>query len=114
MWTEGIAKAEAGNVPYGAIFWASLAETGEVLLATFLRRKYPTNVALAKWADTLIGTAGAVLTPQCKRFLGEATAKSLAIGFGNRALAPWMETGLNKILFPAPQWLDESRWDKER
>lgn len=101
-WTDKIATAEVGNIPYGAIFWASLAETGEVLLLTALRRKWPTSAELAKWGDTLVGTAGAVLVPQGKKFLGEATAKSLAIGFGNRALAPWMENALNKILFPTP------------
>jgi len=102
MWTETIAKAEKGNVPYGAIFWASLGQTGGVLLTAALRRKWPGSTELAKWGDTLVGTAGAVLVPQAKKLLGEATAKSLAIGFGSQALAPWMGVGLNKILYPTP------------
>jgi len=102
MWTEKIATAEAGNVPYGAIFWASLAQAGGVLAYGAIQRKWPTNTELAKWAPTLVGAAGAVLVPQTKRFVGEATAKSLAIGLGNIALAPWIGKGLNMIFYPAP------------
>jgi len=102
MWTEKIATAEAGNVPYGAIFWASIAQAGGVLGAAALRRKWPENVELAKWADTLVGAAGAVLVPQAKKVIGEATAKSLAIGLGNQALSPWIGRGLNKVLYPTP------------
>jgi len=102
MWTEKIATAEAGNVPYGAIFWASLAQALAVLGYGAIQRKWPTNTELAKWAPTLVGTAGAVLVPQTKKMIGEATAKSLAIGLGNVALAPWIGKGLNMIFYPAP------------
>jgi len=102
MWTEKIATAEAGNVPYGAIFWASLAQAGGVLAYGAIQRKWPTNTELAKWAPTLVGAAGAVLVPQAKKVIGEATAKSLAIGLGNIALAPWIGKGLNMIFYPAP------------
>lgn len=102
MWTEKIATAEAGNVPYGAIFWASLAQALGVLGYGAIQRKWPTNVELAKWAPTLVGAAGAVLVPQTKKFVGEATAKSLAIGLGNIALAPWIGKGLNMIFYPTP------------
>lgn len=102
MWTEKIATAEAGNVPYGAIFWASLAQALGVLGYGAIQRKWPTNVELAKWAPTVVGAAGAVLVPQAKKVIGEATAKSLAIGLGNIALAPWIGKGLNMIFYPAP------------
>jgi len=102
MWTEKIATAEAGNVPYGAIFWASLAQALGVLGYGAIQKKWPTNVELAKWAPTLVGAAGAVLVPQTKKVIGEATAKSLAIGLGNIALAPWMGVAFNKILYPPP------------
>ena len=102
MWTEKIATAEAGNVPYGAIFWASIAQALGVLGYGAIQRKWPTNVELAKWAPTLVGAAGAVLVPQAKKVIGEATAKSLAIGLGNIALAPWIGKGLNMIFYPPP------------
>ncbi len=102
MWTEKIATAEAGNVPYGAIFWASLAQALAVLGYGAIQRKWPTNTELAKWAPTLVGTAGAVLVPQTKKMIGEATAKSLAIGLGNVALAPWIGKGLNMVFYPSP------------
>lgn len=102
MWTEKIATAEVGNVPYGAIFWASIAQALGVLGYGAIQRKWPTNTDLAKWAPTLVGTAGAVLVPQTRKFVGEATAKSLAIGLGNIALAPWIGKGLNMIFYPAP------------
>lgn len=103
MWTEDIAKAEYGNVPAGAIFWASLGQTGAVLLYAALQKKWPASITLAKWAPTITGTAGAVLVPQTGKFIGEATAKSLAIGCGNVAVAPWMGKLFNMILYPAPQ-----------
>lgn len=101
-WTERIAKAEAGNVPYGAIFWASIAQALGVLGYGAIQKKWPTNVELAKWAPTLVGAAGAVLVPQTKKVIGEATAKSLAICLGNIALAPWIGRGLNMIFYPTP------------
>lgn len=103
MWTEKIAKAEYGNVPVGAIFWASLGQTLTVLGYTALQKKWPASVTLAKWAPTITGTAGAVLVPQTGKFIGEATAKSLAIGCGNTAVAPWMGKLFNAIFYPAPQ-----------
>ena len=102
MWTEKIATAEAGNVPYGAILWASIAQALGVLGYGAIQRKWPENVDLAKWAPTLVGAAGAVLVPQTKKVIGEATAKSLAIGLGNIALAPWIGRGLNMIFYPTP------------
>jgi len=102
MWTERIAKAEYGNVPVGAIFWASLGQTGAVLGYAALQKKWPASVTLAKWAPTITGTAGAVLVPQTGKFIGEATAKSLAIGCGNVAVAPWMGKLFNVILYPTP------------
>jgi len=102
MWTEKIATAEAGNVPYGAIFWASLAQAGGVLAYGAIQRKWPENADLVKWTPTLVGAAGAVLVPQAKKVIGEATAKSLAIGLGNIALAPWIGKGLNMIFYPTP------------
>ena len=102
MWTEDIAKAEYGNVPAGAIFWASLGKTLSVLGYAALQKKWPASVTLAKWAPTITGTAGAVLVPQTGKFIGEATAKSLAIGCGNVAAAPWMGKLFNMILYPTP------------
>lgn len=102
MWTERIAKAEYGNVPAGAIFWASLGQTFTVLGYAALQKKWPASVTLAKWAPTITGAAGAVLVSQTGKFIGEATAKSLAIGCGNTAVAPWMGKLLNAILYPTP------------
>jgi len=103
MWTEKIAKAEYGNVPVGASFWASLGQTFTVLGYAALQKKWPASVTLAKWAPTITGAAGGVLVSQTGKFIGEATAKSLAIGCLNTALAPWMGKLFNAILYPAPQ-----------
>ena len=102
MWTEDIAKAEYGNVPVGAIFWASLGQTLTVLGYAALQKKWPASAILAKWAPTITGAAGAVVVPQTGKFIGEATAKSLAIGCGNTAVAPWMGKLFNAIFYPAP------------
>ncbi len=102
MWTEKIAKAEYGNVPVGAIWWASLAQALTVLGYAALQKKWPASVTLAKWAPTITGTTGAVLVPQTGKFIGEATAKSLAIGCGNVAAAPWLGKLFNAILYPTP------------
>ena len=101
MWTEKIAKAEVGNVPYGAIFLASLAQAGCVLGYAALQKKWPENATLAKWAPSIVGGAGAVLVPQTGKVIGEATAKSLAIGCGNVLVAPWLGRLFNMILYPA-------------
>ena len=100
MWTEKIATAEVGNVPVGAIWWASLAQALSVLGYAAIQRKWPENAELAKWAPTLVGTAGAVVVPQTGKVIGEATAKSLAIGCGNVAVAPWLGRLFNMILYP--------------
>lgn len=100
-WTDKIATAEVGNIPYGAIFWASLAQALGVLGYAAIQKKWSTYTQLAKWAPTLVGTAGAVLVPQTKGFVGEATAKSMAIGLGNVALAPWIGQLLNAIVSAA-------------
>lgn len=102
MWTEKIAKAEAGNVPYGAIFLASLAQALGVLGYGALLRKYPANATLAKWAPTGVGTGGAVLVSQVGKHIGEATAKSMALGLGSMAVSPWIGSVFNTVLYPAP------------
>lgn len=97
---DKIAKAEFKNVPVGAIFFASLGQAVGVLASGALQRKYPANATLAKWGHTLVGGAGAVLIPQTKKYIGEATAKSLAIGFGTQAVSPWLGQLFNMILYP--------------
>lgn len=97
---DRIAKAEFKNVPVGAIWWASLGQAGGVLISGALQRKYPANATLAKWGHTLVGGAGAVIIPQTKKYIGEATAKSLAIGFGTQAVSPWLGQLFNMILYP--------------
>lgn len=102
MWTETVAKTEVQNVPIGAIFWASLAQALGVLGYGALLRKYPANATLAKWAPTGVGTGGAVLVPQVGKYIGEATAKSMALGLGSMAVSPWIGKVLNAIVYPAP------------
>lgn len=97
---DRIAKAEFKNIPVGAIWWASLGQSAGVLISGALQRKYPANATLAKWGHTLVGGAGAVIVPQTKRYIGEATAKSLAIGFGTQMLSPWLGQLFNMILYP--------------
>lgn len=97
---DRIAKAEFKNVPVGAIWWASLGQSIGVLTSGALQRKYPANATLAKWGHTLVGGAGAVIIPQAKKYIGEATAKSLSIGFGCQAVSPWLGQLFNMILYP--------------
>jgi len=94
-WVDKIATAEKGNVPYGAIFLASLAQAVGVLGAGLLVSKYPqTN----KYANPLIGAGGAVLVPQLKKYIGEPSSKALGIGFGCQVVAPYIGQGLNKVV----------------
>ena len=97
---DRIAKAEFKNIPVGAIWWASLGQSLGVLTSGALMRKYLANATLAKWGHTLVGGAGAVLVPQTKKYIGEATAKSLAIGFGTQMVSPWLGQLFNMILYP--------------
>ena len=98
---DKFAKAEYGNVPVGSIFLASMAQALGVLGAGALQRKYPANAFLAKWGNTVVEGLCAVLVPQTKKYIGEATAKSLAIGLGCQAAAPQIGALINSILYPA-------------
>lgn len=114
MWTETIAKAEKGNVPYGAIWWASVAmalgSVGVKELGRYLTVKYPAKAAqFAKWLPTMGGAAGAVLVPQTKKLIGDATAKSMAVGLGCIAGEPWLEKLLLAIIHPAPAPIEARR-----
>jgi len=94
-WVDKIATAEKGNVPYGAIFLASLAQAVGVLGAGLLVSKYPQT---DKYANPLIGGAGAVIVPQLKKYIGESGSKALAIGFGSQLAAPYIGQGLNYVV----------------
>lgn len=91
-WVDKIATAEKGSIPYGAIFLASLAQAVGVLGAGLLVSKYPQT---DKYANPLVGGAGAVIVPQLKKYIGESSSKALAIGFGSQAVAPYIGQGLN-------------------
>ena len=97
---DRIAKAEYGNVPVGADFLACLSQSVGVLTVGALQRKYPANAWLAKWGNTVVGGAGAVVVPQLGKYVGEATAKSLSIGLACQAGAPWLGALFNKIFYP--------------
>lgn len=94
-WVDKIATAEKGNIPYGAIFLASVAQALAVVGAGAMANKWP---ALGKWSPTLVGGAGAVLVPQGKKFIGESGSKALSIGLGCTAVAPWVGLGLNTAI----------------
>lgn len=94
-WVDKIATAEKGNIPYGAIFLASIAQALVVVGAGAMTNKWP---ALGRWTPTLVGGAGAVLVPQGKKFIGESGSKALAIGCGCTAVAPWVGLGLNTAI----------------
>lgn len=94
-WVDKIATAEKGNIPYGAIFLASVAQALAVVGAGAVANKWPT---LGKWSPTLVGGAGAVLVPQGKKFIGESGSKALSIGLGCTAVAPWIGLGLNTAI----------------
>jgi len=98
---DKFAKLEYANVPAGSIFLASIAQALGVLGAGALQRKYPTNTFLAKWGNTLVGLGGALVVPQTKKWIGEATAKSLAIGLGCQGVAPHIGSLLNSLIYPA-------------
>jgi len=94
-WVDKIATAEKGNIPYGAIFLASIAQALAVVGAGAVGNKWP---SLGKWSPTLVGGAGAVLVPQGKKFIGESGSKALSIGLGCTAVAPWVGLGLNTAI----------------
>ena len=94
-WVDKIATAEKGNIPYGAIFLASISQALAVVGAGAVANKWP---SLGKWAPTLVGGAGAVLVPQGKKFIGESGSKALSIGLGCTAVAPWVGLGLNTAI----------------
>ena len=91
-WVDKIATAEKGNIPYGAIFLASISQALAVVGAGALTNKWP---SLGKYSPTLVGGAGAVLVPQGKKFIGESGSKALSIGLGCTAVAPWIGLGIN-------------------
>ena len=94
-WVDTIATAEKGKVPYGAILLASVAEAIGVVSAGALVSKYPQTT---KYANPLVGGAGAVLVPQLGKWIGEDGAKALGIGFGCQAVSPYIGRGINSIV----------------
>jgi len=94
-WVDTIATAEKGKIPYGAIFLASVAQAIGVVSAGALVSKYPQTT---KYANPLVGGAGAVLVPQLGKWIGEDGAKALGIGFGCQAVSPYIGRGINSIV----------------
>lgn len=94
-WLNTIATAEKGKVPYGAILLASVAQAIGVVSAGALVSKYPQTT---KYANPLVGGAGAVLVPQLGKWIGEDGAKALGIGFGCQAVSPYIGRGINSLL----------------
>ena len=94
-WVDTIATAEKGKVPYGAIFLASVAQAIGVVSAGALVSKYPQTT---KYANPLVGGAGAVLVPQLGKWIGEDGAKALGIGFGCQAVSPYIGLGINSLV----------------
>jgi len=94
-WLDKIATAEKGKVPYGAIFLASVAQAIGVVSAGALVSKYPQTT---KYANPLVGGAGAVLVPQLGKWIGEDGAKALGIGFGTQAVSPYIGRGISSIV----------------
>jgi len=95
MFLDKIATAEKGKVPYGAIFLASVAQAIGVVSAGALVSKYPQTT---KYANPLVGGAGAVLVPQLGKWIGEDGAKALGIGFGCQAVSPYIGRGINSLV----------------
>ena len=92
---DNIAKKEVGKVPVGAIFLASVAQAIGVVSAGALVSKYPQTT---KYINPLVGGAGTVIVPQLGKWIGDAAAKSFAIGFGCQAVSPYIGRGINSIV----------------
>jgi len=99
---DRIATMEVKNVPAGAILLASVSQALGVVGAGLLVSKWP---GMDKYANPVIGGAGAVLIPQLKGFIGENGSKALAIGSGTQAIGPYIGKGINALVSavtPAP------------
>lgn len=94
-WIDKIAMAEAGNIPYGAIFLGSIAQALCVAGGVAVESKWP---EYSKWSASALSGAGAVLVPQAKKVIGEPASKSLAMGCGLSAASPFVYKGINKAI----------------
>lgn len=95
MFLNTIATAQKGGIPYGAILLASVAQAAGVVSVGALVSKYPQTT---KYANPLIGGAGAVIVPQLGKWIGEEGAKALSIGFGTQAVSPYIGRGINSLV----------------